>query len=113
MGLISNFNRTIYLFSIQFEYGKSTLVFICSRKAERDNWCNFLTSLIKELKENKQENLSLYNINSNTIELDNFGNVILKQDLKPEFQMKPWKNFNFSHDALKVWNKSIYKLIIF
>jgi len=90
------------IFSIQFEYGKRTLVFICSKKAERDNWCNFLNLLIKELKENKQENLSLYDINSNTIEIDNLGNEILKENLKTELQMKPWKNFNFSSDALKV-----------
>jgi len=58
--------------------------------------------LIKELKENKQENLSLYDIKSNTIELDNLGNEVLKEDLKSEFRTKPWKNFKFSHDALKV-----------
>lgn len=78
------------------------MVFVCSRKAERDNWCNFLTTLIGELKENKQENLYLYDIESNTIELDSMGNEILKDDLKAEYQTKPWKNFNFSQDAMKV-----------
>ena len=61
-----------------------------------------MNSLIVELKNNKQENLSLYDINSNTIELDSLGNEKLKDDLRPEFQLKPWKNFNFSKDALKV-----------
>lgn len=44
----------------------------------------------------------MYDIKSNTVELDYTGNEILKDDLKPEYQLKPWKNFNFSKDALKV-----------
>lgn len=81
--------------------------FICSKKAERDNWINFLNSLIAKLKNNKQENLSLYNLKSNTVELDENGNEILKEDLKVEFKLRPWKNFNFSEEAMSVIYNSL------